>query len=148
MPGPNYKHKPGVRTQAAADAPVLHQPLARLVAIGLRLSELRSADALPGLLIDGAAELSSARRALLVLEAPGGSRLVGSRVPPGEDALALLSAVTPWLEEARRTRKARLRHGPQGAGAVDLLPGRPVDRKARTAGLPLLRRRGRVRPIR
>src|SRR6185369_1294312 len=28
-------------------------------------------------------------------------------------------AITPWLEEARATRAVRLRHGPEGADAVD-----------------------------
>ena len=70
-------------------------------------------------LIEAAAELSRAERVLLVLEAPGGPRLAGSLLPRGEDEQALLKAVTPWLDEARRTREACLRHGPEGADAID-----------------------------
>ena len=95
------------------------QPFERLVDTGLRLNELRSADELHEFLIDEATEISGAERVLLVLEAPEGWRLAGALVPRGEDEQALLKAVTPWLEEARRTRAARLRHGPEGAEAID-----------------------------
>jgi signal transduction histidine kinase/CheY-like chemotaxis protein/putative methionine-R-sulfoxide reductase with GAF domain len=68
------------------------------------------------LLVRAAAELSGAQRAMVVLldqaEAP---RIAAARLPAGESADALLAAITPWLDEARRTRKARLRHGPAGA---------------------------------
>jgi signal transduction histidine kinase/CheY-like chemotaxis protein/putative methionine-R-sulfoxide reductase with GAF domain len=61
----------------------------------------------------------SAQRVLLVLETPVGWQAAGSRLPPGEDEQALLTAVRPWLDESRRTRRARLRHGPEGAKAAD-----------------------------
>ena len=83
--------------------------------IGPRLSAQPSASALHRLLIDEAAALSGAQRVLLLLDRPGGPMLAGKRLPPGEDAAALVRAVTPWLDEARRTRAARLRHGPAGA---------------------------------
>ncbi|MBN8490932.1 MAG: response regulator [Burkholderiales bacterium] len=45
--------------------------------------------------------------------------LAGAQLPPGEDAQALLQAVTPWLQEAARSRMASLRHGPAGAETLD-----------------------------
>ena len=56
---------------------------------------------------------------LLVLTGNDGLRIAASRLPKVEDAGALPQAVTPWLEEARRTRTASLRHGPEGARAAD-----------------------------
>ena len=91
------------------------QPFERLVDTGLRLNELRSAEALHEFLIDEATELSGAERVLLVLDAPDGLQLAGSLLPRGEDEQALLTAVTPWLIEARRSRAACLRVGPDGA---------------------------------
>ena len=134
MPGPKSKPKPEVRKRAATGSIDSPLTLERLVASGLRLNGLRSATELPGLLIEAAASLSGARRVLLVLDTPECPGLAGSRVPPGEDAQALLGAVTPWMAEARRSHKARLRHGPEGAAAVDqrsclvapLLEGRTV----------------------
>ena len=43
---------------------------------------------------------------------------------------ALLQAIAPWLDEARRTRAARLRHLPEGADAARpaLVPRRAADR--------------------
>jgi len=94
-------------------------PVERLIDTGLRLQEIRTAAALHALLIDEATGLSGAQRVLLVLEGPVGLHLAGSRVPRGEDPQVLLKAVTPWLEEARRTRAASLRHGPEGAEPAD-----------------------------
>ena len=100
--------------------PRQHAPVhARLVDTGLRLSEMRDEQGLLALLIDEAAKLSGAERVLLLLEAPEGMTLAGSLVPAGEDTAALLRAVTPWLEETRRTRAVRLRHGPDGAAGSD-----------------------------
>src|SRR5512146_1095740 len=68
-------------------------------------------------LVDAVAALG-ARRVLLVRDGDDGrARVAAARLPPGERAVALLDAVRPWLEEARRTRRARLRHGPEGAPA-------------------------------
>jgi GAF domain-containing protein/DNA-binding response OmpR family regulator len=66
-------------------------------------------------LVADAAGLCHARRAMLVLDGPEGLRVAASLLPQRETVPALLQAITPWLNEARRTGKARLRHGPQGA---------------------------------
>jgi hypothetical protein len=119
MPGPKNKHPSAIQPQAARKASVLLPTHESLLAASRLLTGLGDADELPGLLLDAAADLCGARRVLLVLDAPEGPGLAGSRVPASEDVCALLSAVTPWIVEARRTRKARLRHGPEGAAAVD-----------------------------
>ena len=93
----------------------LRQPFERLVDTGLRLNELRSGDQLHEFLIDEITELLGAERVLLVLQTHGERRLAGHLLPRGEDAAALLSAITPWLDDAGRTRKLSLIHGPEGA---------------------------------
>jgi signal transduction histidine kinase/DNA-binding response OmpR family regulator len=95
------------------------EPFKRLVDTGMRLNELRSESAVRSFLIDEITELTGAERVLLVLERDGSRELAGSLVPHGEDARELLRAVTPWLDEARRTRVLNLRHGPAGAEPVD-----------------------------
>ena len=90
-----------------------------LVGAGLHLHALGDSDTLYRTLIDETAHLTGARRVLLVLSGPDGLRIAGSLVPKGEDARTLLHAVTPWLEAARRTRSASLRHGPEGADPRD-----------------------------
>jgi len=70
-------------------------------------------------LVADVAELCGAQRVLLVLDADEGPRIAGSLLPRRETAPALLDAVTPWLNEARRSGKARLRHGPEGAEKRD-----------------------------
>jgi len=103
-----------------AGAANLREPFQRLVDTGLRLNELRSAEELAEFLVDEVTELSGAQRVLLVFDqSPGAFHIAGSLLPDGEDAGALLAAVTPWLQEARRTRAVKLRHGPDGAEAVD-----------------------------
>jgi signal transduction histidine kinase/CheY-like chemotaxis protein/putative methionine-R-sulfoxide reductase with GAF domain len=94
-------------------------PLERLLDVGLRMSALRGTGQLHAFLVDEAALLLGARRVLLVLETRAGFELAGARLPRGEDKQTLLRAVTPWFEEAHRTHSARLRHGPDGAAAVD-----------------------------
>ncbi|MEO8922756.1 MAG: GAF domain-containing protein [Caldimonas sp.] len=67
-------------------------------------------------LIAEVAERCRASRVLLVLfEADAGMRVAGSRLPRRERAADLLQAIAPWLAEARRTGRARLRHGPRDA---------------------------------
>src|ERR1700687_5945138 len=83
----------------------------RLVEAGVRLNELRSAKELQEFLVDEVTELSGAERVLLLLETSGEVQIAGALVPSGEDAQVLLHAIPPWLEEARRTRAVRLRHG-------------------------------------
>jgi signal transduction histidine kinase/CheY-like chemotaxis protein len=88
------------------------EPFERLVDTGLRLKELRNEAELHEFIVDEVTELLGAERVLLVLE--GQADVVGSLVPKGESVPALMSAVRPWLAEARRTRAAALRHGPDG----------------------------------
>ena len=101
----------------------LQESVQRLVDTGLRLNEPETSAALHDFVIEEVAELLGARRVLLVLEAPAGSgegaTIAGSQVPEGESATELLAAITPWLDEARRTRTLSLRHGPEGAEAID-----------------------------
>ena len=118
MPGPHKKQKPGA-SRAAHTAAVPWRPFEHLLRTGLRLNALHDAGELHAFLIDEAKALSGARRVLLLLESPTGLQLAGTLVPRGEDERTLLAAVTPWLVQARRTRVARLRHGPAGAEPVD-----------------------------
>jgi len=97
----------------------LSEPFERLADTGLRMNELRSAAELQEFLIEEATELSGADRVLLVLDGDGGLHIAGAQLPAGESAESLLAAITPWLDEARRTRAARLRHGPEGADELD-----------------------------
>ncbi len=60
-----------------------------------------------------------ARRVLLVLDTADGRRVAAARLPRREKAADVLQAIGPWLDEARRTGKARLRHGPAGAAPRD-----------------------------
>jgi signal transduction histidine kinase/CheY-like chemotaxis protein len=95
------------------------EPFKRLVDTGTRLNELRSDAALREFLIDEITELTGAERVLLILETVGERHVAGAQLPAGEQAPGLLRAITPWLDEARRTRAVSLRHGPDGADAVD-----------------------------
>jgi hypothetical protein len=56
---------------------------------------------------------------LLVLQQGERVTVAGSLLPRGEHADELLKAITPWLDEARQLRLARLRHGPDGADPVE-----------------------------
>ena len=85
----------------------------------MRMNALRSAGELHDFLIDEVTELSGAERVLLVLDTASGRQIGGALVPAGEDAATLLQAVAPWLDDARDSRVARLRHGPEGMAAVD-----------------------------
>ncbi|MGL6112506.1 MAG: GAF domain-containing protein, partial [Rubrivivax sp.] len=93
----------------------LADPFKRLVDSGLRLTQLRSEASLHDFLIDEVTELSGAERVLLVLQGASGRHIAGALLPAGEDAAALLRAVSPWLDEAAATHEPRLRHGPEGA---------------------------------
>jgi len=86
---------------------------------GVRFDDASGAP-VPGFgVIEDARALTGAQRLLLVL--PDGDRwtVAASRVPPDETAADLFAAVGPWLEDARATGTARLRHGPDGAAPVD-----------------------------
>ena len=93
----------------------LREPFERLVDTGLRLNELRESAELHEFLIDEATELSGAERVLLALDMPDGLQLVGSLVPQGEDAPALLREIAPLLSGVRRTRTVTLVRDPEGA---------------------------------
>ena len=98
----------------------LQESVARLVDTGLRLNEQASTRALHEFLIEEVAELLGARRVLLVLEGSDGVlQIVGAQLANEESELTLLTAITPWLDEARRTRATQLRHGPEGAEHID-----------------------------
>ena len=68
-------------------------------------------------LVADVASLCRAGRVMVVLDSAEGLRVACHRLPSGETDTTLLQAITPWLAEARRTGKARLRHGPPGAAA-------------------------------
>ncbi|MEP7301595.1 MAG: GAF domain-containing protein [Caldimonas sp.] len=70
-------------------------------------------------LVSEAAGLCVARRVLLVLDPADGLQVAAAHLPPGETAAGLLHAVAPWLDEARRTGRPKLRHGPEGADRRD-----------------------------
>ncbi len=97
----------------------LREPFERLVDSGVRLNELRRPKDIFEFLVEEASELSGAERVLLVLEANGALHIAGACLPAGEDAQALLDAVTPWLVETRHTRSASLRHGPGDAEPIE-----------------------------
>ena len=86
---------------------------AALIETILGLNTRRSQAELQQFLVDAAARHCSAERVLLLIEGQAQPHIAGARLPPGEGAPALLHAITPWLAEARRTRTARLRHGPR-----------------------------------
>jgi len=98
---------------------ILRGRFERLVDTGLRLNELRGERELHQFLIAAATELSGAQRVLLVLDTDHDLRIAGSMMPGGEESADLLNAVEGWLVETRRTQSASLRHGPDGAAAID-----------------------------
>ena len=93
--------------------------LQRLIAVSARLHSSRSIKDAHAQLVHGAIELSGAQRALLVRQTPNGRDITALHLPAGEDPSTLLSAIGTWLDDAQRSRAARLRHGPAGAPACD-----------------------------
>ena len=93
------------------------EPFQRLADAGLRMNEQGDVDALCDFLVDEAVELIGAERVLLVLDDVdgGAARIAAARLPDNDSAEALLDAIAPWIDEARRTRAASLRHGPESA---------------------------------
>jgi GAF domain-containing protein/CheY-like chemotaxis protein len=84
---------------------------------GLRLHGCTSEAELHACIVSAAAHLTGAQRVVLATTAEAQSPpcSAAARMPAGEDAEALLRAVAPWLQEAKRTRRARLYQGPEGA---------------------------------
>ena len=91
----------------------------RVLDASLRLNQLNSSAKIHALLVEEVAKLLGALRVLLVLESDVRGTIAASVVPAGEDPGALLQAIAPWLDEARRTRAVRLRHGPQGVPKIE-----------------------------
>ncbi len=91
----------------------------RLLDASLRLHGRRDVSELAGAIVDAAAGLCPARRLLLLSREAGAYRVAAARLPRNERSAAsraaLLRAITPWLDEAARSRKKRLRHGPSRA---------------------------------
>ncbi|MEO5770803.1 MAG: GAF domain-containing protein, partial [Burkholderiaceae bacterium] len=112
---PKARREAHLRGQAS-----LREPFERLVEVGLRLNELKTEAQWCEFLVDEVTELSGAERVLLLLaDKDDALSLCGALVPAGEREEVLLEAIRPWLDDARRTRSARLRHGPDGAAPID-----------------------------
>ena len=97
--------------------PALQPPIERLFDSALRLNQQRELSALHEAIVDEATSLLGAQRVLLVLQTQTDRQIAGKRLPARENAGDLLQAITPWLDEAHKTRASRLRHGPEGADA-------------------------------
>ena len=102
--------------------PSINRRFERLPDTNLRLHRQSNEAGLFQALVEEVGTLLGARRVLLVMQVPqvpqagpAAQQVVGARLPKGEQAGALLQAVTPWLLEAHDTRASRLRHGPEGA---------------------------------
>ena len=110
-----------MKTAARPETPLADQTsLAQWQEFSRRLHGLPSADAVGELLVRFTAQHTGAQRVMLLLpDAAQHLHISVSHLPEGEDSLSLLQAITPWLDEARRTRAVRLRHGPGSAAAAD-----------------------------
>ncbi|MDI4635112.1 GAF domain-containing protein [Pelomonas sp. V22] len=80
----------------------------------LALYRAGSAAELPGLIDEALQRLLAPRRSLVLLMGDEGLQLAAGRVPRGERTTAVQQAISAWLDEGLRTRKPRLRHGPDG----------------------------------
>ena len=104
-----------IRGGRTTTAPGARRAPERWLAAALRVAEQRDAAAVQAVVVAETARLLGARVVLLTTEAPAGRTLAAARLPRGDDAGVLLRLVSPWIDEAARTRSARLRHGPEGA---------------------------------
>jgi signal transduction histidine kinase/DNA-binding response OmpR family regulator len=88
-----------------------------LLDASLRLHACTTQADLHRCVVDAAAQLTRAQRVVVALTATAQSRWcsVAAQMPAGEDREALLQAVAAWLDDAARTRRARLYQGPEGA---------------------------------
>ncbi len=91
----------------------------RLVASGQRLGGIDDEASLMPLVLDEVVAHTRATRALLIVDEADGPRVVDARLPPDEEADALLAAIGSWLSQVRRTRSARLHQGPAGVPSVE-----------------------------
>ena len=91
----------------------------RLFDILARLHAAQGVDAVVDVLVAQTTTALGAQRCLVVLDHHDALHVAAARLPAGEDTAALLQAILPWLVQARRTRSARLRHGPEGATPHD-----------------------------
>ena len=129
MPGPKSKQtrsmRSGPRQRTSAAAPRRRDPHAGadrrdVAAAADRRDDGGAADlARHRRLVERIAALTGASRVLLLLDGAEGLGVAAAKLPAGEDAAELLAAIAPWIDEARRSRRARLRHGPQGAPPVE-----------------------------
>ena len=69
---------------------------------------------LPGLIDEAMQGLLAPRRSLVLLMGDDGLQLAAGRAPRGERTTALQQAISAWIDEGLRTKKPRLRHGPEG----------------------------------
>jgi signal transduction histidine kinase/CheY-like chemotaxis protein/tetratricopeptide (TPR) repeat protein len=84
------------------------EPFQRLVDTGLRLNSLRTTDEIRDFVVEEATELCGGQRVLLIVEHDAARRVANAIVPHGEDAGAVLEAIVPWLDAARRSGTAEL----------------------------------------
>lgn len=84
------------------------EPFQRLNDTGLRLNELRTAEALHTFLVEEATELSGGERVLLILQEAGQRRVAHSLLPHGETADTLLTNHATRFDHIRRTRTVQL----------------------------------------
>ncbi|MEZ5635637.1 MAG: GAF domain-containing protein [Burkholderiaceae bacterium] len=95
-------------------------PIERLARVHQRLARPSTEPALCRVIAAEAADLLGAQRVMLVLQPDATTNHVAAaRLPRSERSRGLLPLVAPWLDEARRHAVGRLRHGPDGAAAVD-----------------------------
>jgi GAF domain-containing protein/CheY-like chemotaxis protein len=131
-PGASPGRRDRAPRAAIADSPTSREQhlLNALARLHLQGHEAQLVDALA----TGVADVLGARRVLVAWPQEASFRVALARVPGRESVASLLRAITPWLDEARRHRRARLRHGPAGAARRDqrsclvtpLLDGRDV----------------------
>ena len=101
--------------------PVTQRPAAALdplLRFGRQLPQLRDLRTLARRLVVAAKRLVAPARVLLVVGTSAGREIAGARLPQGESAAALLTAVSPWLDAAAEQRMATLHVGPPGAPAA------------------------------
>ncbi len=93
-----------------------HRPAAMPGSTRTKIRSQRDTGEAQARLVERVASALGASRVLLLLaDGAGGFTVAAAKLPGSERAPALLAAITPWIDGAGRTRRARLRHGPAGA---------------------------------